>query len=154
MAKPIPAGLHSLTPHLVVRGAKEAIAFYTQAFGAVEESRMPTPDGGILHAQLRVGDSRLFVADEGPHGATKAPKSVGGSTASLMLYVENVDATYDQAVKAGATAKAPLQDMFWGDRWGMVEDPFGHVWQLATHKEDLTPEEMGRRAQAMFQGKP
>jgi len=148
MAQAIPQGLHSVTPHLIVKGAAQAIEFYKRAFDATEVSRMPGPDGSVMHAAIKIGDSSVFLADEQPQGPTVSPSQAGVATSSVMLYVEDADATYKSAVKAGAEPLAPLQDMFWGDRWGMVKDPFGQVWQLATHIEDVSPGEMNRRMQA------
>lgn len=149
-ARPVPEGFHTLTPYLVIAGASRAIDFYKQAFGAKERFRMPGPDGRIMHAELQVGDSRLLLCDEMPEMGGRSPQTLKGSPVSLFLYVPDVDATFKQAVAAGAQEKAPVSDMFWGDRWGAVVDPFGHEWQIATHKEDLSPEEMGKRAAAAF----
>lgn len=146
--KPIPDGYHSLTPYLVVSGGAAAIDFYRKAFGAQELMRMPGPDGKLMHAEIKIGDSILMLGDENPQMGARSPKSLGGTPASVLLYVENVDAVFDRAVKAGAKVVMPVEDMFWGDRYAKLEDPFGHLWQLATHKEDVTPEEMGRRAAA------
>jgi uncharacterized glyoxalase superfamily protein PhnB len=140
---PIPPGLHAVTPQLVIKGAQKAIDFYKSAFGAEIVQSMPGPDGGVMHANLKIGDAAVFVSDPGFSKAT---------TANLFLYVPDVDAAFDRATKAGAKVAAPLTDMFWGDRWGMVEDPFGNAWQLATHVEDLSPEEMGKRMQAASRG--
>jgi PhnB protein len=148
--RPVPEGFHTLTPYLVIAGASRAIDFYKQAFGAKERFRMPGPDGRIMHAELQVGDSRLLLCDEMPEMGGRSPQTLKGSPVSLFLYVPDVDATFKQAVAAGAQEKAPVSDMFWGDRWGAVVDPFGHEWQIATHKEDLSPEEMGKRAAAAF----
>ena len=144
--KPIPDGWHSVTPSLTVRGAARAIEFYKQVFGATEMLRMPGPEGKIMHAELRIGDSVVMLNDEFPDMGTRSPEALGGSPASLFLYVEDVDTIFERAVKAGAQAAMPPQDMFWGDRFGRVVDPFGHGWAIATHKEDLTPEEIARRA--------
>jgi PhnB protein len=145
-AKPIPEGYHSLTPSLAVDDAAAAIEFYKQAFGAVERGRMPAPDGRIAHAELEIGDSLLTLADTFEQSATRPPKEVGGTTGSVLLYVEDVDTVVDHAVEAGASVTMPVEDMFWGDRYGQVTDPFGHVWQIATHKQDLSPEEAMERA--------
>ncbi len=145
-AKPIPEGYHSLTPSLAVDDAAAAIEFYKQAFGAVERARMPAPDGRIAHAELEIGDSVLTLADTFEQSAYKPPSQLGGTTASVLLYVEDVDTVVDHAVEAGATVTMPVEDVFWGDRYGQITDPFGHVWQVATHKEDLAPEEMMERA--------
>jgi PhnB protein len=140
--KPIPEGMHSLTPHLVCAGATDAIAFYEKAFGAVEMSRLPGPAGKLMHAMLRIGDSVLMMTDEYPDFGSLGPLALKGSPVTLHLYVEDVDASVAQAVAAGATLKMPVADMFWGDRYGQVVDPYGHHWSLATHKRDVTPEEM------------
>jgi uncharacterized glyoxalase superfamily protein PhnB len=146
--KPVPEGFHTITPHLVIKGAAKAIDFYKKAFGAVEVVRMPMPDGQtLMHAELKIGDSYLFLADEFP-GMNRSPQSLGGSGTTLHLYVEDADAVFNRAVAAGATVQMPLTDMFWGDRYGKLADPFGHEWSVATHKEDVPPEEMSKRAQA------
>jgi PhnB protein len=132
MATTIPEGQSSLTPHLVVKGAAEAIEFYKRAFDASELFRLPAPDGTLMHATLQIGNAKLMLADEQPEGAVKAPTTAGAATSSLMLYVGDVDSVYASAIKAGARPLAPVQNMFWGDRWGMVSDPFGQVWQIAT----------------------
>jgi len=147
-AKPIPKGYHSVTPYLIVNHAAEALEFYQRAFGATERMRMPGPDHKIMHAEIQIGDSRIMLADESPDMKCRSPKALGGTTSSLMVYVEDVGALFKSAVKAGATAVRPVQDMFYGDRAGTVSDPFGHVWDLATHKEDLTPEEIQHRSMA------
>ncbi len=144
-AKPIPEGYHSLTPFLAVDNAAQAIQFYELAFGAKERTRMPGPDGKIAHAELQIGDSVVMLADPFPQSTVKPPKELGGTSMGVFLYVENVDAVVEQAVDAGATVTMPVEDMFWGDRFGTVTDPFGHAWQIATHKEDLTPEEIAER---------
>ena len=147
----IPEGLHTVTPHLVVKNAAQAIEFYKKAFGAEERSRFEMPGGFIGHAELKIGDSVIFLADEMPGPcATKSPQSLGGSTATLNIYVDDVDKLFDQAVTAGGTSVMPVADMFWGDRYGTLTDPFGHVWSLATHKEDLSKQEMEERAQEFF----
>ena len=146
--KPIPAGMHTLTPHLVVKGAGKAIGFYKQAFGAQEVARLATPDGkSILHADLKIGDSHVFLVDEFPEMGARGPESIGGTPVTIHVYVEDVDAAFGKAVAAGAKVKMPLADMFWGDRYGILTDPFGHDWSLASHNEDLTPEEIRKRAQ-------
>ena len=144
--KPIPSGYHSVTPFLVLSNAAKAIDFYAGAFGAKEISRMAAPDGRVLHAELQFGDSRIMLADE--MMGNKSPQSLGGSAVSIFLYVEDIDSVFSQAVSAGAKADMPPADMFWGDRYGKLTDPFGHVWALGTHIEDVSPEEMGKRAQA------
>jgi PhnB protein len=144
--KPIPEGYHTVTPYLTIRGAARAIEFYQRAFGAEELMRMPGPEGKIMHAELQIGDSRLMLSDEFPEMGGKSPQALGGSPGFLFLYVKDVDAAFQRAVGAGAQAKVPPADMFWGDRFGRLVDPFGHEWGLATHREDLTPEEIARRA--------
>jgi PhnB protein len=144
----IPSGYHSLTPYLVVNDASRAIDFYKQAFGAKETVRMAGPGGKIGHAELKIGDSMLMLSDEMPGSGNRSPQSLGGSPVSVFMYVENVDSVFDQAVKAGAKADKPPEDMFWGDRFGHLTDPFGHLWAIATHIEDVAPEEMRKRAQA------
>ncbi len=144
--KPIPDGYHSLTPYLVIDGAAEAMEYYKKAFGAVELFRMEH-DGKIGHAEMKIGDSPFMLADEMPQ--YKGPKSLGGTPVSLMIYVDDVDAVYPQAIAAGATEVKPLQDQFYGDRSGTLTDPFGHIWTVATHKEDVTPEEIEKRLAAM-----
>ena len=147
--KAIPEGHHTVTPHLVVRGGNRAIDFYKRAFGAKDRGVMPGPDGKVMHAELQIGDSMIFLADEFPEmGGCLSPPTVGGTPVVIHLYVEDVDALFNQAVSAGATVRMPLADMFWGDRYGQVVDPFGHIWSLATHKEDLTGEDIGQRAAA------
>ena len=140
--KAIPEGMHTITPHLVCAGASDAIAFYKAAFGAVEGGRMAGPDGKLMHAQVRIGDSTLMLVDEMPEWGALGPKALKGSPVTIHLYVKDVDAVVAQAVKAGATLKMPVADMFWGDRYGQVEDPFGHKWSVATHTRDLTPEQI------------
>jgi uncharacterized glyoxalase superfamily protein PhnB len=140
--KPIPDGMHSLTPHLVCDGAAAAIDFYKKAFGAVEEARLPGPGGKIMHAMLSIGDSKLMLVDEWPDMGAVGPKKLNGSPVTIHLYVTDVDATMKQAEAAGATVAGPATDMFWGDRYGRLIDPFGHHWSVATHKQDLTPEEI------------
>ena len=149
--KPIPEGYHTLTPYLVVNDAARAIEFYKEAFGAVERGRMPAPDGKIAHAEIQIGDSVVMLADPLPQSGVSSPKELGGRTGALFLYVEDVDAAVHRAAGAGAEVTMPVEDMFWGDRYGKLADPFGHEWQIATRKEDLTPEEMaerGKRAMA------
>lgn len=151
----IPAGCRTVTPYLAVRGAAEAIKFYKQAFGAREVARMPGPDGTtLMHAEIKIGDSLVYLSDEFPGMGCRSPQSLGGSTSSIHLYVKDVDAAFQRAVEAGAQVKMPVTDMFWGDRFGKVTDPFGHEWSLATHKEDVSPKEMGRRAQDFFAQMP
>jgi PhnB protein len=150
--KAIPEGYHSVTPYLIVSGGAAAIEFYKKAFGAAELFRFPTPDGKIGHAEIKIGDSPIMLADEFAEMGYKGPQSLGGSPVSLMIYVEDVDTVFKQAVDAGAIVKDALQDKFYGDRIGTVVDPFGHRWHLATHKEDVSVEEMQRRAKAAHGG--
>jgi PhnB protein len=148
--KPIPDGMHSLTPHLVCANAAQAIDWYVKALGAVEQGRMHGPDGKIMHASVLIGDSPLFLVDEMPQWGSLGPKSLKGSPVTIHLYVEDVDATVAKAVAAGAKVTMPVADMFWGDRYGQLEDPFGHKWSVATHKRDLTPAEMERGMKEMI----
>jgi len=145
---PIPEGYHTVTPFLSLDDAAAAIEFYKRAFGAEERGRMPAPDGRIAHAEIQIGDSVIMLSDmfEG-QSLGKTPKQAGGTTVGLFLYVEDVDEVFKQALDAGATATSEPEDMFWGDRFGRVTDPFGHDWQIATRKEDLTPEELEKRSQ-------
>ena len=145
---PIPEGYHSLQIYLAVEEASKAIDFYKEAFGAEETMRMPGPDGKVAHAELQIGDSKLMLSDPFPHSDVRPPSERGGPTASIFMYVDDVDATFEQAQRAGATVVSELEDMFWGDRFGTVADPFGHVWAMATHKEDLSEEEMAERSKA------
>ena len=151
MVKPIPEGYHSVTPYLVVDDAEGAIDFYTRAFGAKEKFRMPMGDR-IGHAELLIGDSHIMLADEFPDMGHRGPKALGGSPVSIMLYVEDVDTTFKQALDAGATEKRPLENQFWGDRMGTLTDPFGHVWSLATTVEEVSPEEMQQRMEQFSKG--
>ena len=143
--QPVPKGFHTITPHLNVRDATQALNFYKRAFGAVETVRMPGPGGKILHAAIRIGDSHLFLADEMPEWGSRSPQTIGGTATAICLYVDDADAVFNQAVSAGAKVVMPLADQFWGDRYGKLADPFGHEWAVATHLEDLTPEEMKKR---------
>lgn len=149
-AKPIPDGMHTVNPHLVIQGAAQAIEFYKRNFGAEEIERMPGPDGRIMHAMLKIGDSMVMLSDEYPEWDSKSPTTLKGTAAALMIYVPNVDASFAQAVNDKATAQMPVTDMFWGDRYGELTDPFGHRWGIATHKEDLTPEQISERMKAQF----
>jgi PhnB protein len=149
-AKAIPQGYHTVTPSIVVAGAAKAIDFYKKAFGAEEIMRFPGPDGSIMHAEIRIGDSVVMLGDEMPEQGGRSPKSYGGTPVSFFIYRENVDAAWKQAVAAGAKEKMPLQDMFWGDRTGCLVDPFGHQWWLAQHIQDLTPQEIQKNAEAFF----
>jgi PhnB protein len=144
--QPIPKGYHSVTPYLVVNDAARAIDFYKRAFGAQEKMRMDGPGGKIGHAELKIGDSIIMLSDEMPGSGMRSPRSPGGTAAGVFLYVENVDSIFKQAVSAGAKADAQPSDMFWGDRFGKLTDPFGHQWSVATHKEDIAPDEMAKRA--------
>ena len=147
---PVPAGYHTVTPVLICRNASGAIDFYKKAFGAKERMKMLGPDGTVAHAELRIGDSIVMLGDEMPQMGASAPETVGGSPVHIFLYVPNVDKLFAQAVAAGGTVEMPPMDMFWGDRYSKLSDPFGHKWSLATHIEDLSPKEMARRgAEAM-----
>lgn len=153
--KPIPEGFHTITPHLVVRGGKQAIEFYKKAFGARMRDTgcvMEMPDGSIGHAELWIGDSPLMLADECPDWGALSPLSKGGGSVCIHLYVPDADKTYEQAVGAGATPTMPMTDAPWGDRYGKLRDPFGHEWSVATHKEDLTPDEIHKRIEAAMCG--
>lgn len=143
--KPIPDGYHSVTPYLAISGASAAIEFYKKAFGAKELYRMPMPGNRVGHAEIQVGDSRIMLADESPEMDAYGPKALGGSPVALMIYVENVDTLFNQAIKAGGKMLRPVRDQFYGDRSGSLEDPFGHKWHLATHIEDVSPDEMMKR---------
>ena len=150
--KPIPEGHHTLSPYLAVDDASAAIDFYQRALGARERVRMPAPGGKIGHASLEIGDSVVMLSDPFPQSSAKPPKQLGGTSASLMVYVEDVDAVVQQAVDAGATLTMPVDDMFWGDRSGAVTDPFGHHWQIATHVEDVPEDELAERAKKAMAG--
>jgi len=142
--KPIPDGMHTITPHLVCDGAAAAIEFYKNAFGAVELARMPGPGGKLMHAAVRIGDSPLMLVDEFPDYGVVSPKKLGGSPVTIHLYVADVDSFFARAVAAGAAVKMPVQDMFWGDRYGQLTDPFGHIWSVATHIRDMSPEDIAK----------
>jgi PhnB protein len=150
--KPIPEGYHTVTSYLIIEGAADAIEFYQKAFGATELFRFPTPDGKIGHAEIKIGDSPIMLADAYPEMGYNGPKSLSGSPVSLMIYVDDVDTVFSRAVEAGATVKEAVSDKFYGDRMGTLIDPFGHVWHIATHKEDLSLEEMKKRAQGAAGG--
>jgi PhnB protein len=139
---PIPAGMHTVTPHLVCSSAADAIAFYTKAFGGKEETRLKGPDGRIWHARMRIGDSTVMLVDEMPEWGSLGPTALKGTPVTLHLYVEDADAFVDRAAAAGAEVKMAVDDAFWGDRYGVIEDPFGHRWSVATHVRDMTPEEI------------
>ena len=147
---PIPEGYHTLTPYLAIKDADKAIEFYKKAFNATELFRMNGPDGKVAHAEIQIGNSRMMLADEFAQMGHLGPKTRGGTTVSLMIYVEDCDAIAKQALAAGMTEKKPMEDQFYGDRSGTYEDPYGHVWTIGTHKEDVSPEEMDRRAKAKF----
>lgn len=144
--KPIPDGYHSLQIYLVVENASKAIDFYKEAFGAEEFVRMPGPDGSVAHAELQIGDSKLMLSDPFPQSQVRSPSERGGPTASVFMYVDDADALFERAQAAGATVVAPLENMFWGDRFGTLADPFGHLWSVATHVEDVSEEEMAERS--------
>jgi len=148
--KPIPEGFHTITPSLVVNDAAKAIEFYKKALGAQERMRMALPDGRISHAELRIGNSVIFLSDELPNMGSKSPQSAGTTTGSLYLYVEDVDKDFKRAVDAGGKASMPVTDMFWGDRFGAFVDPFGHTWGLGTHTEDLSEKEIEERAKDFY----
>jgi len=147
--KPVPEGFHTLTPHLTVDGAAAAIEYYQKAFGAKELARSSGPGGKIFHALIQIGDSKVMLNDEFPEMGGRGPKAIGGTAVTLTLYVQDVDRTYEQAIAAGGKAVMPVADQFWGDRYGILTDPFGHAWAVATHKEDLTPEQIRQRMGAM-----
>lgn len=153
MTKAIPEGFHSVTPMVMFKDARKALEFYKRAFGAQELFAMPGPDGkGVMHAELRIGDSIIMMGEENPHEPCKSAETIGGSPVSFYIYLENVDAAFRRAVEAGAETRMPVQEMFWGDRVGTVQDPFGYAWSLATHVKDLTPDEIRQGAQAAFAG--
>ena len=147
--KAIPDGYYSLTPYLVCKGAAKAIDFYAKVFGAQETVRMPGPHGSIAHAEVKIGNSMLMLADENRERGQLSPESIGGSACSIMFYTDDVDKVFNSAIAAGARTETPVADMFWGDRMGNIVDPFGHKWAIATHKEDVSPEEMQKRLAAM-----
>lgn len=148
---PIPAGYHSVTPYLIIQGASRALDFYARAFGATELMRIPGPGDQVMHAEIRLGDSHIMLADECPQMKAFSPPTLGGSAVLLHLYVPDADAMFAQAIAAGATVEQPMENKFYGDRSGSVVDPFGHRWTLSTHVEDVSPEEIGRRIAAMSQ---
>ena len=150
--KPVPDGYHTVTPYLSIKGASEAIAFYKKVFGAEELVRMPMPDGRVGHAELQIGDSRIMLADDCSEANAKSPSALKGTTFAFAMYVEDADAAFKRAVDAGAKVVRPVADQFYGDRSGVVEDPFGHIWTIATHVEDVSPEEMKKRMDALPKG--
>jgi PhnB protein len=147
-AKPVPEGYHTVTPYLIVKGAANAIEFYKKAFGAKELFRFPQPDGRIGHAEIKIGDSHIMLADEYPEMGARGPETIGGTPVSILLYVENVDQLFNQAVASGAKVQRPVQNQFYGDRTGILTDPFGHSWYIHTHIEDVSSAEMQERAKA------
>ena len=149
--KAIPDGYHAITPYLALRDAARAIEFYKKAFGATELMRIAAPNGRVGHAEIKIGDSIIMLADEHPEMGARAPQTVGGTPVGLMLYVDNVDAVADRAQTAGAKLTHPVEDKFYGDRSGTLTDPFGHIWHVSTHKEDVPPDELRRRAEAFMQ---
>lgn len=151
--KPIPEGYHSVTPYLIVKGAAQALEFYKTALGATEVMRMDDPSGKLMHAEIKIGDSMIMLADEFPEMGAKSPQTLGGSPVGLCVYVPNVDQQFQQAIAAGAKEERPVKDQFYGDRSGTLRDPFGHQWTIATHTEDLTPEEIGKRAEEYMKKK-
>jgi uncharacterized glyoxalase superfamily protein PhnB len=154
MVKPIPDGMHSVTPHLVTAGAAEALAFYAKAFGAVELSRLPGPQGKLMHSAFRIGDSTIMMSDEIPEFGSFGPKALKGTPVVIHLYVENADDFVARAAAAGAKVTMPVSDMFWGDRYGQLEDPFGHRWSVGTKMRDVTPDEMREAMQKMSARQP
>jgi PhnB protein len=150
----IPEGYRTATPYLIVQGAADAIEFYKRAFGATEMLRMADPQGRVGHAEIRIGDSVIMLADEHPAMGYRAPSSLGGSSVSILLYLEEVDAVFERAVRAGARVLRAVANQFYGDRSGTLEDPFGHVWTIATHVEDVSPDELQRRAEAAMRSRP
>ena len=151
--KPIPDGYHTVTPYMYIKAAAPALEFYKKAFGATELFRMADPSGRIGHAEIQIGDSRIMLADEHPEMGVRGPLTLGGTSSSLVIYVADVDARFQQAVAAGATVTRPLKDQFYGDRTGTLTDPFGHVWTIAMHIEDVPPAEMNQRMEAMMKKK-
>jgi len=151
--KPIPEGYHTATPYLVIKSAAKAIEFYKEAFGATELTRLAAPDGSVMHAEIKIGDSPIMLSDECPAYNSLSPLTIGGTAVSIVLYVEEVDTVVNRAVAAGATVLMPVADQFWGDRMGTVADPFGHKWSIATHIEDVSAEEISTRAKALFSDK-
>ncbi|MEQ9616728.1 MAG: VOC family protein [Phycisphaerales bacterium] len=153
MTNPIPEGCDRVIPHLVVKGAAEALEFYAKAFGAEELCRMPAPDGRVMHAEFKIGNSIFYICDDFPEfcgGKPRNPQALGNSPCNLHMYVKDTDAAVKKAVDAGATVTMPPQDMFWGDRYAVTQDPFGHIWSFATHTKDMTPEEIAEAGAAAF----
>lgn len=148
--KPKPDGYHTATPYLIIQGAAKAIDFYKQAFGAIELMRLDSPGGKIGHAEIKIGDSIIMLADEHPEMGHRGPQALGGTPVSLMLYVEDSDAMFAQAIAVGGTVQKPIQDQFYGDRSGQLVDPFGHVWTIATHTEDVSPDEITARLEGVM----
>lgn len=151
--KAIPDGYHTATPYLIVKDAARAIEFYKEAFGATELMRLETPDGNLMHAEIMIGDSPIMLCDECPEWNALSPQSIGGTAVSIVIYVEDVDSVVKRALAAGATLQMQVEDQFWGDRMGTVTDPCGHKWSIATHREDVAPDEIITRAKALFGGK-
>lgn len=148
--KPIPEGMHTVTPSLKMKDAAKAIEFYKEAFGATERGRFDNPGGGVMHAELLIGDSVVMLGEEMPEMGAKGPKTLGGTPVRLHIYTEDVDSLFARAAKAGATVLMPVADQFWGDRYGVLADPFGHEWSIATHTKDLTMEQMKKAAEELF----
>ena len=148
--KAIPDGYYTVTPYLIIKGAAAALDFYKKAFGATEVMRLPAPGGKVGHAEIQIGNSRIMLGDEAPEMNCKGPQTLGGSPVGICLYVEDADSRFKQALAAGATETRPIQDQFYGDRSGTLTDPFGHVWTIATHKEDVPPEEIQKRMAALY----
>ena len=147
--QPVPVGYHTVTPYLIVSGAAQALDFYKRALGAIEQMRMPGPEGKVMHAEIKIGDSVIMLADEFPEMGARSPQALGGTPVGICLYVPDVDSLFNQAIQAGGKVERPLQNQFYGDRSGTFIDPFGHKWTIATHIEDVSPEEIGRRMAAM-----
>jgi PhnB protein len=152
--KPIPDGYHTATPYLIVQNASKAIDYYKKAFGATELMRMPGPGGKIVHAELKFGDSIIMLSDEAPEMGHRSPQTLGGTPVGIMLYVNDVDTVFKQAISAGGTTQRAVQDQFYGDRSGTLVDPFGHNWTVATHKEDVPPQEMEKRMEEFMKKQP
>ena len=151
--KPIPEGYHSVTPYMIVKSAAQALDYYKKALGAIEVMRLADPSGKVMHAEMKIGNSIVMLADEFPEMGAKSPQTIGGSPVGICLYVPNVDQLFKQAIAAGAKEERPVKDQFYGDRSGTLRDPFGHQWTIATHTEDLTPEEIGKRAEEYMKKK-